>query len=136
MNRSTNMNLIKPHQGPMTFSGRNFVVCSFVPRMVDYHEKAIPCPYGHASVDMDEILYYVRGNFTSRKGLEQQSMSLHPMGIPHGPHPGAYEKSIGTKHTDELAVMCDAYQPLRLTTVAAEVEDANYHQTWIEHFIS
>ncbi len=119
-----------------TFAGRNFVVCSFVPRLVDYHEKAIPCPYGHANVDMDEILYYVDGNFTSRKGILPESISLHPQGIPHGPHPGAYEKSIGSKRTEELAVMCDAYKPFRLTTVAAGVEDPEYHRTWVEHFIS
>ncbi len=119
-----------------TFSGRNFVVCSFVPRLVDYHKDSIPCPYGHSNVDMDEILYYVKGNFTSRKGIDCESISLHPKGIPHGPHPGAYERSIGTKHTEELAVMCDAWDALQLTTVAVNFEDPNYHRTWIEHFIS
>jgi len=114
-----------------TFAGPGFVVCSFVPRLVDYHEKAIPCPYGHASVDMDEILYYVEGNFTSRKGIESESISLHPQGVPHGPHPGTYEKSIGTKRTGELAVMCDTYKPLRLTKVADEIEDKGYHTSWV-----
>ncbi len=114
-----------------TFAGNGFVVCSFVPRMVDYHEEAIPCPYGHASVDMDEILYYVDGNFTSRQGIEAESISLHPQGVPHGPHPGTYEKSIGTKRTNELAVMCDAYKPWRLTTVATTLEQKDYHQTWV-----
>ena len=115
-----------------TFAGNGFVVCSFVPRMTDFHEKAVPCPYGHASVDMDEILYYVEGNFTSRKGITPESISLHPQGVPHGPHPGQYAKSIGTKRTDELAVMCDTYKPLRLTTEAAAIEDKNYHLTWVK----
>lgn len=115
-----------------TFSGHGFVVCSFVPRMVDFHEQAIPCPYGHANADMDEILYYVDGNFTSRKGIESESVSLHPAGVPHGPHPGTYEKSIGSRRTEELAVMCDTYQPLRLTIEAAKVEQADYHTTWVK----
>jgi homogentisate 1,2-dioxygenase len=115
----------------VTFAGHDFVVCSFVPRLVDYHEKAVPCPYGHGNLDMDEVLYYVRGNFTSRKGIAAESISLHPIGIPHGPHPGTYEKSIGTKRTDELAVMCDAYKPFRLTAEAARIEDADYHFSWV-----
>jgi len=113
-----------------TFSGPGFVVCSFVPRMVDYHEKAIPCPYGHANDDMDEIIYYVEGNFTSRKGIESESISLHPQGIAHGPHPGTYEKSIGSKRTEELAVMCDTHEPFQLTEAAIAVEDESYHKTW------
>lgn len=116
-----------------TFAGNEFVVCSFVPRMVDFHPKGIPCPYGHASVDMDEILYYLDGNFTSRKGVGNQSVSLHPQGVPHGPHPGAYEASIGTKSTNELAVMCDTYKPLRLTTEAEKIEDKSYHTSWVKH---
>ncbi|MCG8409327.1 MAG: homogentisate 1,2-dioxygenase [Phycisphaerales bacterium] len=116
----------------ITFAGNEFVICSFVPRKVDYHEKAIPCPYGHASVHMDEILFYVDGNFTSRKGIDSGSISLHPAGIPHGPHPGMYEKSIGTQRTSELAVMCDTYKQLRLTTAAHEIEDKDYHLTWVE----
>jgi homogentisate 1,2-dioxygenase len=115
----------------LTFAGNNFVVCSFVPRKVDYAEGAIPCPYGHASVHMDEILFYVDGNFTSRRGIAPGSISLHPMGIPHGPHPGTYEKSIGTDRTTELAVMCDTYKELRLTTTAREIEDQDYHLTWV-----
>ena len=114
-----------------TFAGQGFVVCSFVPRVTDTHEQAVPCPYAHASVDMDEILYYVEGNFTSRRGIDSESISLHPLGVTHGPHPGAYEKSIGTRRTDELAVMCDAYEPFRLTTLAAKIEDPNYHKTWV-----
>ena len=114
-----------------TFAGQGFVVCSFVPRVTDTHEQAVPCPYAHASADMDEILYYVDGNFTSRRGITSESISLHPLGVTHGPHPGAYEKSIGTRRTDELAVMCDAYEPFRLTALAAQLEDREYHKTWV-----
>lgn len=116
-----------------TFAGNGFVVCSFVPRKVDYHERSIPCPYGHSSVDMDEILYYVEGNFTSRKGIDEESISLHPQGLPHGPHPGTYEASIGTTETNEMAVMCDTYDLLRMTPYAASIEDPDYHTSWIEH---
>lgn len=119
----------------LTFAGNEFVVCSFVPRKVDYFDrgesKAIPCPYGHASVHMDEILFYVAGNFTSRRGIDSGSISLHPAGIPHGPHPGTYEKSVGHDRTSELAVMCDTYKTLKLTTVAHELEDKDYHLTWL-----
>ncbi len=119
----------------LTFAGNDFVVCSFVPRKVDYMNrdgmKAVPCPYGHASVHMDEILFYVDGNFTSRRGILPGSISLHPSGIPHGPHPGTYEKSVGTDRTSELAVMCDTYKQLRLTTAAHAVEDKDYHLTWV-----
>ena len=119
----------------VTFAGNEFVVCSFVPRKVDYFNredaKAIPCPYGHASVHMDEILFYVDGNFTSRRGIDSGSISLHPAGIPHGPHPGTYEKSVGTDRTSELAVMCDTYKQLHLTTVAHDIEDKDYHLTWV-----
>ncbi len=114
-----------------TFAGDGFVICSFVPRHTDFHEKAIPCPYAHASVDMDEILYYVEGNFASRKGIDSESVSLHPLGVSHGPHPGTYEASIGKTRTDELAVMCDSYDPFRLTKFAAGIEDEDYHQTWV-----
>lgn len=117
----------------VTFAGDGFVICSFVPRMVDYHEKAIPCPYAHASVDMDEILYYVDGNFISRKGIASESISLHPWGVTHGPHPGMYERSIGAKRSNELAVMCDAYSPFRLTTIAAGIEDKGYHTSWVQY---
>ena len=116
----------------ITFAGNGFIVCSFVPRMLDYHEKAIPCPYGHASVDCDEILYYVDGSFISRKGIDRQSMSLHPAGIPHGPHPGMYEASIGVRRAEELAVMCDTFKPLQMTVVATEFEDQDYHLSWIK----
>lgn len=125
-----------PPTSHVTFAGRGFVICSFVPRKLDYYDrdgrKAIPCPYGHSNVDCDEILYYVDGNFTSRKGIEAESISLHPAGIPHGPHPGTYEKSIGADRTTELAVMCDTFKPFRMTTVADSVEDKDYHYTWVE----
>jgi len=114
------------------FAGNQFVVCSFVPRKVDFAPNAIPCPYGHASVHMDEVLFYVEGNFTSRKGIASGSISLHPAGIPHGPHPGTYEASIGQDRTSELAVMCDTYKQLHMTTVGHDIEDKNYHLTWIE----
>jgi len=113
-----------------TFRSRNFVVCSFVPRLVDYAEGAIPCPYPHANVNCDEILYYVRGNFTSRKGIQPRSVSYHPIGMPHGPHPGNYFGSVGAKSTDELAVMVDTWFPLSLTRAAAGLEDANYPLSW------
>ncbi|MBP7147648.1 MAG: homogentisate 1,2-dioxygenase [Acidobacteria bacterium] len=115
----------------ITFAGGGFVVCSFVPRMVDYHEQAIPCPYPHSSVSCDEILYYVEGNFTSRKGVGPGSISLHPTGLPHGPHPGTYEASIGTKRTDELAVMVDTFTPLLPTRLARDIEDKGYNQSWV-----
>lgn len=113
-----------------TFAGRGALVCSFVPRVTDFHPEAIPCPYPHSSVDCDEILYYVRGNFTSRRGVGPKAVSLHPAGIPHGPHPGAYEASIGTRATDELAVMLDTFLPLRVTAQAADLELASYHDSW------
>ncbi|MGB0716120.1 MAG: homogentisate 1,2-dioxygenase [Phycisphaerae bacterium] len=123
------------HQPPTihtTFAGSGFVVCSFVPRVVDFHEKSIPCPYGHASVDMDEIMYYVGGDFTSRKGITPESLSLHPQGVPHGPHPGTYEASIGATRTEELAVMCDTYKPLRMTQFADSLEDKGYNTSWVD----
>jgi homogentisate 1,2-dioxygenase len=113
-----------------TFVGPGFAVCSFVPRVTDTHPQAIPCPYPHSSVDCDEILFYVRGNFTSRKGVGPGCISLHPAGIPHGPHPGAYEKSIGSTRTDELAVMIDTFAPLAPADGAKAIEDAAYHESW------
>lgn len=109
-----------------TFAARGALVCSFVPRVIDFHPQAIPCPYPHASVDCDEMLFYVSGSFTSRRGVGPGSISFHPAGITHGPHPGAYEASIGTTRTDELAVMMDTFEPLSPTTKALEVEDAGY----------
>ena len=113
-----------------TFGGRNALICSFVPRVTDTHPDAIPCPYPHASVDCDEIIYYVRGSFTSRKGVGPKAVSLHPAGVPHGPHPGAYEGSIGSRSTDELAVMMDTFAPLRLTEQALALESPGYHDSW------
>ncbi|MFN9956327.1 MAG: homogentisate 1,2-dioxygenase, partial [bacterium] len=107
------------------------LICSFVPRVVDFAPDAIPCPYPHASVDVDELLFYVEGNFTSRKGVGPGSISFHPAGIPHGPHPGSYEASLGTKETNELAVMLDCAQPLVPTTIAAGIEDPAYMQSFV-----
>jgi len=109
-----------------TFAARGALVCSFVPRPLDFHPQAIPCPYPHASVDVDEVLFYVRGEFTSRRGVGPGSISHHPPGVPHGPHPGAYEGSIGRRETDELAVMLDCAEPLEATAAAVGVEDAGY----------
>jgi homogentisate 1,2-dioxygenase len=114
-----------------TFAGRNALVCSFVPRVTDTHPDAIPCPYPHTSVDCDEIIYYVRGNFTSRRGVGPKAVSLHPAGVPHGPHPGSYEGSIGSRSTDELAVMMDTFLPLNLTKDALDLEHPGYHDSWI-----
>jgi homogentisate 1,2-dioxygenase len=115
-----------------TFEGRNFVICSFVPRMYDYHPQSIPAPYNHSNVDSDEILYYVDGDFMSRKHVERGMITLHPKGIPHGPHPGTVEKSIGAKETKELAVMIDPFYPLQITQEALNLEDPNYWKSWVE----
>jgi homogentisate 1,2-dioxygenase len=108
-----------------------FVVCSFVPRKVDYHPEAIPCPYPHSSVDCDEVLWYVEGDFASRKGVGPGSISLHPAGIPHAPQPGRYEASFGGERTDEMAVMVDTFRPLKVTRWAVESEDKEYHGSWM-----
>lgn len=113
-----------------TFAGPGFLVCSFVPRVTDTHPEAIPCPYPHSSVDCDEIILYVKGNFTSRRGVGPGAISLHPAGVAHGPHPGAYEGSIGSKRTDEVAVMVDTYLPLSPTMQAVNLEDAAYQDSW------
>lgn len=115
----------------VTFAGSGYVVCSFVPRVVDFHERAIPCPYAHSSPDCDEVLFYVEGNFTSRKGIGPGSITLHPRGLPHGPHPGTYETSIGTTRTDELAVMVDTIKPLHPTAQSPAVEDGEYNLGWV-----
>lgn len=123
------------HQPPpvhQTFEGHNFVVCSFVPRLYDYHPEAIPAPYYHSNVNSDELLYYVEGNFMSRKGIREGSITLHPSGIPHGPHPGKTEASIGKKETLELAVMIDTFKPLKLVKHAKLIEDEKYMFTWVE----
>ncbi len=123
------------HQPPpvhQTFEGHNYVVCSFVPRLYDYHPEAIPAPYYHSNVNSDELLYYVEGNFMSRKGIKEGSITLHPSGIPHGPHPGKTEASIGKKETLELAVMIDTFRPLKTVKKAKDIEDDQYMYTWIE----
>lgn len=114
-----------------TFETRGFVMCSFVPRLYDYHPLAIPAPYNHSNIDSDEVLYYVDGDFMSRKHVEKGQITLHPGGIPHGPHPGTVEKSIGAKETHELAVMVDTFKPLLLTTYAAGIEDEDYALSWL-----
>lgn len=124
------------HQPPpvhQMFEGHNFVVCSFVPRLYDYHPEAIPAPYYHSNVDSDEVLYYVEGNFMSRKGVKEESITLHPSGIPHGPHPGKAEASIGKKETLELAVMIDTFRPLKVVEKAQKLEDENYKYSWVEN---
>ncbi len=122
------------HQPPpvhQTFAGEGFVVCSFVPRLYDYHPEAIPVPYNHSNVNSDEVLYYVAGDFMSRKGIAQGSFTLHPAGVPHGPHPGTVEKSLGQRETKELAVMVDTFAPLQLTVAGAKLVDPNYVRSWI-----
>lgn len=123
------------HQPPpvhQTFQTRGFVVCSFVPRLYDYHPLAIPAPYNHSNIDSDELLYYVDGDFMSRKSVQRGQLTLHPGGIPHGPHPGTVEKSIGKTHTHELAVMIDTFKPLQLTQQAIDIEDITYYKSWLE----
>lgn len=116
-----------------TFEAHNFVVCSFCPRLYDYHPEAIPAPYNHSNIDSDEVLYYVDGDFMSRNDIEAGHISLHPAGIPHGPHPGAMERSIGQKETEELAVMVDTFKPLMVTEEALKISDDNYYKSWVEH---
>lgn len=123
------------HQPPpvhQTFEGRNYVICSFCPRLYDYHPDSIPAPYNHSNIDSDEILYYVDGDFMSRKHVEKGMITLHPKGIPHGPHPGTVEKSIGKKETLELAVMIDPFYPLQITKEALATEDPGYWKSWVE----
>lgn len=114
------------------FEGNNFVVCSFCPRLYDYHPKAIPAPYNHSNIDSDELLYYVDGDFMSRNHVEKGYISLHPAGLVHGPHPGAYERSIGKKETLELAVMVDTFKPLKITQAALDIALKDYEQSWLE----
>ncbi len=123
------------HQPPpvhQTFEAHNFVICSFCPRLYDYHPKSIPAPYNHSNIDSDEVLYYVDGDFMSRNHVEKGYISLHPGGIPHGPHPGAYERSIGQKETLELAVMVDTFKPLMLTQTALDLSDSTYLYSWLD----
>ncbi len=118
-----------------TFEAHNFVICSFCPRLLDFHPEAIPVPYNHSNLDSDEVLYYVQGNYKARKGIEVSSLTLHPQGIPHGPHPGTIEASLGATETNELAVMCDTFRPLFPTRAALELDDPAYPASWQgEHF--
>lgn len=122
------------HQPPpvhQTFETDAFVICSFVPRLYDYHPLSIPAPYNHSNIDSDEVLYYVDGDFMSRNDVKPGQISLHPAGIPHGPHPGAYERSIGKTETKELAVMVDTFKPLMVTKEALKVADEQYYQSWL-----
>ncbi len=121
-----------PPTSHMTFSGGGFAVMSFLPRILDFDEKAVPCPFYHSSVDCDELLFYHSGDFTSRKTVAKGSISFHPSGIPHGPHPGAYENSIGQKQTSEQAVMVDTFAPLHLTLEGEALEDPDYPESWQE----
>lgn len=121
------------HQPPpvhQTFQTKGFVVCTFAPRLFDYHPQAIPAPYNHSNIDSDELLYYVDGDFMSRNNIKKGNMTLHPMGIPHGPHPGSVERSIGVKETLELAVMVDTFRPLMLTEEALGIEGKDYFHSW------
>ena len=123
------------HQPPpvhQTFETAGFVVCSFCPRLYDYHPHSIPAPYNHSNIDSDEVLYYVDGDFMSRNHVDKGYVSLHPAGIPHGPHPGAMERSIGQKETRELAVMVDTFKPLKLTKAAMDLDDGEYYKSWIK----
>ncbi len=122
------------HQPPpihQTFETPGFVTCAFVPRLYDYHPEAIPAPYHHSNVDADEVLYYVDGDFMSRNNIQRGQITLHPIGIPHGPHPGTIEKSIGKKDTQEYAVMVDTFKPLKLTKDAVGIEDKEYFKSWL-----
>lgn len=113
------------------FQANNFVVCSFVPRLYDYHPEAIPAPYHHSNIDSDELLYYVDGDFMSRNNIQKGQITLHPGGIPHGPHLGAIERSIGKKETQELAVMIDPFRPVKITTEAMKIELPDYYKSWV-----
>lgn len=122
------------HQPPpvhQTFEAAGFVICSFVPRLYDYHPDSIPAPYNHSNIDSDEVLYYVDGDFMSRNDIDQGQITLHQAGVPHGPHPGAYERSVGQKETEELAVMVDTFKPLKLTENAIKLDDGKYYKSWI-----
>lgn len=123
------------HQPPpvhQTFQGNNFVVCSFVPRMFDYHPQGIPAPYNHSNVNSDEVIYYTEGDFMSRRGINRYDITLHPSGLPHGPQPGATEASIGKERTEELAVMVDTFHPLQVAVAALELEKPEYMASWLE----
>jgi homogentisate 1,2-dioxygenase len=121
------------HQPPpahQTFQGPNFVICSFCPRQLDWDPLAVPLPYHHSNLQSEEVIYYVDGQFGSRKGVDVGALTLHPSGLPHGPQPGLVEMSLGATHTEELAVMCDTFKPLRLTRLAQQLDDPQYALSW------
>ncbi len=123
------------HQPPpvhQTFETSAFLVCSFCPRLYDYHPLSVPAPYNHSNIDSDEVLYYVDGDFMSRNNIKQGDITLHPKGIPHGPAPGAMERSIGHKETQELAVMVDTFRSLKVTEIAAQIDDGKYYKSWVD----
>jgi|TARA_B100000953_G_scaffold271568_1_gene242512 homogentisate 1,2-dioxygenase len=125
----------KIHQPPpvhQVFQAPELVICNFVSRLFDYHPEAVPAPYAHSNVDSDEILYYVAGDFMSRKGVEHGSITYHPMGLPHGPQPGKIELSLGAKEADEIAVMVDTFKPLKMTKAASIIDDPNYPLSWLD----
>jgi homogentisate 1,2-dioxygenase len=122
-----------PPPSHQTFQGPNFVICSFCPRKLDFDPMAIPIPYHHSNLQSEEMIYYVDGNFSSRKGIEVGSITLHPTGLPHGPQPGLAEKSLGMTETHELAVMCDTFHPLKLTKTAKKLDDGKYAYSWYEN---
>ncbi len=124
------------HQPPpshQTFAGRNFVICSFCPRKIDFDPLAVPIPYHHSNLQSEEMIYYVSGNFGSRRGVEVGSITLHPSGLPHGPQPGLAEQALGIHETSELAVMCDTFNPLKLSAFARELDDGVYWRSWYEN---
>jgi homogentisate 1,2-dioxygenase len=123
------------HQPPpahQTFQGQNFVICSFCPRLLDWDPLAVPLPYHHSNLQSEEVMFYADGDYAARKGVDIGSITLHPSGLPHGPQPGAVEKSLGMKETNELAVMCDTFRPLKLTTLARDLDDPSYALSWYE----
>ena len=123
------------HQPPpvhQTFQGDGFVICSFCPRPYDFDKNAVPAPYNHSNVDSDEVIFYASSEFMSRRGIQYGSITHHPDGLPHGPHPGRAEASIGAKYTNELAVMMDSFRPLRVASNAMAFEDPSYHKSWID----
>jgi homogentisate 1,2-dioxygenase len=122
------------HQPPpvhQTFETSTFVVCSFCPRLYDYHPEAVPAPYNHSNIDSEEVIYYVDGDFMSRNDIKPGYITLHPGGIPHGPQPGAMERSLGKKETHELAVMVDTFRPLMITEEAMKLDDGDYYKSWL-----
>jgi homogentisate 1,2-dioxygenase len=121
-----------PPPSHQTFAGPGFVICSFCPRKLDWDPEAVPIPYHHSNLQSEEMIYYVDGNFSSRKGIEVGSITLHPSGLPHGPQPGLAEKAIGLTETHELAVMCDTFRPLELTRFAQGLDDGRYMYSWYE----